>query len=337
MSLPRVSVVVPCRNEVHRIRRCLEGLLAGAYPLGSLEILVVDGMSDDGTQAVVKEVAAEHPVVRLLHNPKSHAGPAMNLGIREATGDIVIRFDAHAEPPPGYIARCVRVLQESGADNVGGPCRTLPGGDGVVAKGIAAAMSHRFGVGNARFRTSREAGDVDTVPFGVFRREIFEVVGLFDEELVRNQDDELNYRIVRRGGRVYMDPRLESAYYARATLQQAWRQYFEYGFWKVRVIQKHGKPASWRHVVPAVFAGSVCGLPVVGLVSPLAMGIWVGIVGAYGAAAGGVALANLRRLGWRVAGILPVAFFVLHVGYGFGFLKGLFEFGIRRAVRKGAA
>lgn len=216
---PFVSIVVPCRNETEYIRPLLDSILANTYPRDRLEVLIVDGMSDDGTRAVIAEYVARHPVIRLLDNPKRITPCALNLGISRARGTIIVRMDAHASYPPNYVADLVDWLERTGADNVGGAWVTLPGGDTATARAIAAALSHPFGIGNARYRLgTTELREVDTVPFGCFRRDVFDRVGLFDEELVRNQDDEFNFRLLRAGGRILLVPGVVSHYYARRTL-----------------------------------------------------------------------------------------------------------------------
>jgi len=202
-----VTVIVPCRNERRYIAACLDSILATAYPADRLEVLVVDGASDDGTRDAVRAYAAREPRVRLLDNPRRSAPAALNLGIRAARGEIIARMDAHVVYPPHYLPVLVEALLETGADNVGCPIVTLPADESATARAIACALSHPFGVGNSRFRIgSAVRREVDTVPFGCFRRDVFDRVGLFDEELIRNQDDEFNFRLIRSGGRVLLVP-----------------------------------------------------------------------------------------------------------------------------------
>lgn len=325
-----VSVVVPCRNEAGSIEGCLRSLASDSYPKNQLEILVVDGESRDGTQEVTERVARQHSFVRLLRNPKHNTATGMNIGIREAKGDIVMVVSAHAEYGEQYISRCVETLLRVGADCVGGPITTLPGADTPVARAIALAMSSPFGVGTAKFRTSQHLGFVDTVAFGAYRREIFQEVGLFDEKLIRNQDAELNYRILKAGGKIFMDPGIRSAYCARETLAKLWRQYFQYGYWKLRVILKHGRPGSWRQLVPALFASALIGLPAVAIFSSVAFKLWALMVTAYLGLCLALSLRAIWNRGWSVALALPVAFFFLHISYGIGFLWGMLDCAVPR-------
>jgi glycosyltransferase involved in cell wall biosynthesis len=320
---PRVTSVIPCRNEAGYIGACLDSLLACDYPQDQLEILVADGMSDDGTRDIVRDYAARHPSVHLLDNPKRITPAAMNVGVRHATGAIIMPMGAHAIYPRNYISRLVAALDETGADNVGGVLVTIPADDTPVARALAIALSHPLGVGNSYFRIgSAERREVDTVPFGCYRRAVFDRIGLFDEDLVRNQDDELNGRLVREGGRIVLIPEVVSQYYGRRTFRQVARMFFQYGYFKPLAARKIGRVLTVRQLVPALF---VVGLAGSALLAPwLAAGRWLfaGITLAYLAATGTAALAGWRY-GARCALALAAAFPVLHLSYGAGFLAGL--------------
>lgn len=325
-ELPRhfVSIVVPCRNEATYIRGLLDSLLATSYPRDQLEVLIVDGMSDDGTRDVIAEYARRHPWIRLLDNPKRTTPCALNLGICRARGTVILRMDAHAHYPPNYVADLVAWLERTGADNVGGACVTLPGAATVTARAIAAALAHPFGIGDARFRLgTSHLREVDTVPFGCFRREVFERVGVFDEELVRNQDDEFNFRLLRAGGRVLLVPGVVSYYYARRSLRQLARMFYHYGFFKPLVALKVRRIMTLRQIVPAAFVLSVA---LTALAAPwiaAARTLAVLILGSYLALDGTCALAIARRHGARVGLAAAFVLPVLHLSYGAGFLRGL--------------
>ena len=249
-----VTVIVPCRNERKWIGPCLQSIFDNDYPSDRLEVLVVDGMSNDGTRQIVETFAGGHPQLRLLSNEKRITPTALNLGIAAARGGIVMRMDAHVEYPRDYVSSLVRLLEESGADNVGGVCRTLPADESATARAIAVGMSHPLGVGNSHFRIgSREDRWVDTVPFGCYRREVFDRIGLFDEELVRNQDDELNFRLTRHGGRILLSPRIVCKYFARDSLAKLWRMYYQYGYFKPLVVRKVGGVMTLRQLAPPLF------------------------------------------------------------------------------------
>jgi len=322
-----ITIILPIRNEARYIERCLDAVLSQTYPRECLEILIVDGMSDDGTREIVRGMIARQGNLQsaicnlqLLDNPDRIVPTALNLGIRAARGEIIVRVDGHCVIAADYIARCIQALHTVDADCVGGAIETI--GETYTARSIAFAQSSPFGVGGARFRYSNRAEYVDTLAFGAYRREVFDRIGLFDEELVRNQDDEFNFRLTRAGGKIWLDPQIKSVYYSRGTLRGLWKQYFEYGFWKVRVMQKHGRPASLRHLVPALFVLALCAAFVGTLVTQ--QWIWFGLIALpYVLASVTASLVTAARRDWRTLPLLPLVFFVLHCAYGVGFLFGL--------------
>lgn len=329
---PRVSLILPCRNEERYLGPCLDSLLATTFPLDRLELLVVDGRSDDGTRDVVARYAARHPWIRLLDNPQRIVPTALNIGIRAARAPVVMRLDAHAFYPPDYIARLVEALEESGADNVGACLRTLPADTSLRARVIAAALAHPFGVGNSYFRIG--GGDaprwVETVPFGCWRRSLFERIGYFDEELVRNQDDEFNYRLLKAGGRVLLLPNLETRYVARASHRMLARMLYQYGLFKPLVARKVGRVVTARQLAPPAFVVALAVGAVAAVVWRPATMAWGALVAAYGAGALLAAAPAIRPLGVRGALMLAGTFPLLHVPYGFGFLRGLWRALARR-------
>ena len=333
---PFVTMILPIRNEARYIARCLEAVLTQDYPRGRIEVLVVDGMSDDGTREIVQKTLERFNVstfqrcsVQVIDNPSRIVPTALNRGVRQARGEIIIRVDGHAVIAPDYVRLCVHDLANGDADCVGGPIRTL--GETWMARGIAIAQSSPFGVGNAAFRYAHRAQYVDTLAFGAYRREVFDRIGLFDEELARNQDDEFNYRLTRSGGKIWLDPAIRSDYFSRASLGALWKQYWEYGFWKVRVIQKHGRPASWRHLVPAAFVLAVAASVILGMVGESLMPV-LAVAASYAAASLAASLALAFRKGWRYLPLLPLAFATMHVAYGVGFLWGWVRFGFKHPV-----
>lgn len=329
-EFPLVSIIIPMRNEEKYIESCLKSILDNDYPKDRLEILVIDGMSEDNSKNIVQRFIKEHPNINiaLFDNPKKIVPVAMNIGIRNAKGDIVIRMDAHAEYNRDYISKCVEYLKKTGADNVGGPMRAK--GSTYFQQVVALATSSVFGVGNSRFHFENCEGYVDTVYLGAYRKEVFDKVGLFDEELVRNQDDEFNYRLIKNGGKIYLTPEIKSYYYPRSSLSKLWKQYFEYGYWKVRVIQKHRLPSSWRHLVPATFVLSLIGSGIGAIWSPWGLYTLGVIAGSYLTTSLMFSLIISVKKGWRYLPLLPVVFGTLHFGYGLGFLKGLWDFVILR-------
>src|ERR1700693_2152273 len=248
---PSVSIVVPCRNEAKAIDAFLNSLLNQEMGDINWEAIIADGMSDDGTRRVLEQFSKEHRQIRIIDNPSRIVSTGLNACIRAAAGDIILRMDVHTEYKADYVRRCVEVLRKTNAANVGGACIAVQ--TGYVGRAIAAAFHSPFAVGGARWHQPTYEGPVDTVHLGCWRREVLEQIGYFDETLVRTQDDELNFRLTRAGGTIWQSPDIVSWYHPRSSLRALFRQYFQYGYWKVAVIRKHRLPASWRHLVPGVF------------------------------------------------------------------------------------
>ncbi|MBI4514440.1 MAG: glycosyltransferase family 2 protein [Deltaproteobacteria bacterium] len=322
-QLPFVTVMIPMRNEAASIQACLDSVMAQDYAADRFEVLVVDGASTDESAQVIAAYAERGPAVRLLHNPRRIVPSALNIAITAARGDIVMRVDGHTHVASDYMRVGVETLQRTGADNAGGPMHAV--GHTLLGQAIALATASRFGIG-AYFHFGREEKEVDTVYLGMYPRAVFERVGLFDEEMVRNQDDEFNYRLRKRGGRIVLTPAMRSWYQNRQTLAALAKQYAQYGFWKVRVLQKHPRQMSVRHFVPPALV--TC------LVVALALSPWVratgllalALVAVYAAAAATVSASIARQAGWRFLVPLAAAFVTLHLSWGAGFVAGLGRF-----------
>jgi glycosyltransferase involved in cell wall biosynthesis len=317
----RVSVIVPCRNEAAHLPHFLQGVFAQRLPAGcSLEVIVADGDSDDGTRAELQRWQAREPGLAVIDNPQRIVSTGLNAAIAAARGEVVVRMDVHTSYAPDYIALCAQVLAETGADCVGGAWR--PVGEGAIAH----AFRSRFGSGGAASRREGYSGEVDTVYLGAWRRDTLIALGGFDERLVRNQDDELNLRITRRGGRVWQDARIVSHYTPRDSYAALARQFHQYGYWKVAVIRKHRLPASPRHVLPF---GFVALLGLLALAAPwsasagLALGALL-LLYAAAALANGLLAAPRQALGvaWATA--------CMQLGYGLGFGRGLLDMVVLR-------
>ncbi|MFQ5477341.1 MAG: glycosyltransferase family 2 protein [Candidatus Binatia bacterium] len=330
MKPPLVSVVIPVRNEGAWIRRCLASVLAQDYPADRMEIIVVDGMSDDGSVAVLEELTRSEPLLKVYDNPGRIVPTGLNIALRRARGEVIARVDAHTDLDPSYLSTSVKLLLDSGAENVGGPMRCK--GGGRIGDAIALAMASRFGVGSY-FHYAERAAECDTVYMGTWPRRVFERVGLFDEELVRNQDDELNYRIRKAGGRVLVFPEIRSSYQNRQSLGALARQFFEYGVWKVRVLQKHPRQMSVRHFLPPLFDLTVLGAALAALVWPAAGLLSISAVTAYAVFIAGVALVEGRGVVGRV--LLFSSLAVMHHAWALGFLWGLLRFARRWFARAG--
>jgi len=319
-----VAIIIPARNEKDFIGECLDSFINQTYPKELLKIYVCDGMSDDGTREIINEYNKKYSNVFLVDNPGRTAPKGMNEGIRKSHSDIVIIFGAHSFAEPDFVAENVKSLENPEVGCSGGTARTI--NEGVKGEAIALAMSCPFGVGNAIFRYAEKEAYVDTVGFGAYKREVLDKIGLFDEELVRNQDDELNFRVTKSGYKILLNPKIKYSYYSRPSLSKLWKQYYQYGFWKVRVIQKHKKPAALRHLVPMLFVSGLIGTLVLSLFSKLFLYAFLAIVIAYLAGVNLFAYKICKKEGLKYYKYLPLTFFILHASYGTGFLQGIINF-----------
>jgi succinoglycan biosynthesis protein ExoA len=328
---PSVTIIMPVRNEAGFIARSLGAALAQDYPAARLEVLVVDGCSTDQTRQVVAGIAAQDGRVRLLDNPRGIAPTALNIGIAAAGGEIIVRVDGHCIISQDYVRHCVAALLESGASCVGGRVTTL--GRTAMGRAIATAMTSPIGVGDAKFRYTTESQYVDTLFWGAYWRDEMLTLGGFDEELVRNQDDEFNYRLRQAGGKILLDSRASATYFCHDNIRRLWRQYYEYGFWKIRVFQKHIGAAQPRHLLPLTFVLFL-------LVSILMLWQgwpWSGLaalgLGSYAALLLGGAVFTAARSGWRFLPLLPIIWACLHLSYGVGMLVGFFHWNLRQPAK----
>jgi succinoglycan biosynthesis protein ExoA len=322
--LPAVSIIVPMRNERAHAELFLRSVLAQETP-AELEIIVADGMSDDGTRAMLAEMSSRDPRVRVIDNPGRIVSTGLNAAIREARGEIVIRMDAHTEYARDYVERCLAVRRSTEADNVGGAWQAR--GRTYLQSAIALGFQSRFSSGGARSHRVGYEGEVDSVYLGCWSRAALLQLGLFDEELVRNQDDELNLRLKRGGGRIWQSPQIRSWYYPRASLRALFAQYSQYGYWKVRVIQKHRIPASVRHLVPGLLVMSLIGLGVASLLFPQALRPFAFVALLYATAVIVASVATCReRTKWKYVIVMPLVFATYQLGYGWGFVRGVLDF-----------
>ena len=328
----RVSVIIPARNEEQFIEGAVRSLYANRSEDVEVELIVVDGDSDDSTPAILGKLEAEGMPLRIIRNEKRFTPVSMNMGIAASTGEFIILSGAHAEYQPDYIRTCLAVAAgHPEAWCVGGNIETRC--DSVIGQAIADAMSSPFGVGNAMFRLGRHSGYVDTLTFGLYHRWVFDKVGLFDEELVRNQDDDMNLRILQAGGRLYMDERISCVYYSRSNLGQLYRQYFQYGYWRTRTLRKHGKVASFRQLVPALFVAALAVSGAAALFSPPARTCLAVFLAAYLLFLLAGAFSILKKFSFDSARYAPLIFFILHVAYGLGFWAGILDFATGRGPR----
>ncbi len=324
-ELPLITVIMPIRNEADFIARSLGAVLAQEYPRDRMEVVIADGMSTDKTRDVIAHLATESKVkVIVLDNPSGIVPTGINTALAIAQGQVIVRVDGHTLIDPDYLLECIAALDRTGADNVGG--RMDPISTSVFGQAVAIATSSPFGVGGARFHYSDREEWVDTVYMGAWRREVFERIGRFDEELVRNQDDEFNYRLRSKGGKVLLSPRIKSLYFNRSTVQSLWRQYLQYGYWKVRVMQKHPLQMRPRHFIPFLFVAFLLLTLLIGVFTTIGKWLFVAILFSYLLANMGASALSSRRCDWRVALFLPFTFGILHMAYGLGFILGLVRF-----------
>ncbi len=322
---PLVTVVMPIRNEAAFIERSLGAVLEQDYPADRMQVLVADGMSDDATREVIGRLAAAHPHdVEIVDNPGRIVPTGFNAALDRARGDVIVRVDGHTIIDRDYVTQCVAALEETGADNVGGRMDAVS--DGPVGRAIALATSSPFGVGNSQFHYASGQHWVDSVYMGAWPREVFERVGRFDTEMVRNQDDEFNYRLSSQGGRILLTDTIRSTYYNRSSLRTLFRQYRQYGHWKVRVLQKHPRQMSARQFAPPALVAGLAGGALLAPFSRPVRRAWLALVGVYAAANLAASASVARKSGGSHMRLLPVVFGALHIGYGAGFLGGLVAF-----------
>jgi glycosyltransferase involved in cell wall biosynthesis len=327
-NLPFVSIVMPVRNESHFIARSLQGTLEQNYPRDRFEIIVADGCSTDDTRSIVETFQAGHPNLKLITNIGKIAPAGLNAAIDQARGDIIVRVDGHCEIAPDYLLRCVEHLRNNVVDGVGGPLETV--GKTTTSRAIAAAMSSSFGVGDSAFRTVKNKTMLtDTVAFPAYTRTIIKRAGPFDEELVRNQDDEYNYRLRKLGAKILLAADVKARYYSRTTLRELIKQYFQYGYWKVRVLQKHPRQMSLRQFVPPIFVASLVIASLCAQFTGLGLSLLVFILSCYLTANLIASILIASRSQWSYLLLLPVVYTSLHLSYGSGFLVGLVKFAHR--------
>jgi glycosyltransferase involved in cell wall biosynthesis len=323
MTSTGVSVIVPIRNEERYIADCLQSLLRQTYPSAFYEIIVLDGRSSDRSGEIVEGLSGKFPHLHCLDNPAGTAPAAMNLGIRHARGEVIIRADGHNVYPEDYIENCVKYLEQTGADNVGGPWLTVPADNTLGARLVAAMLSNPFGVGDSRFRISSKEGFVETVPFGAFRREVFDRAGMYNEKLVRNQDNDLNARIRRAGGKIYQTPALQTTYHPVAGFLQLLKQTYRNSQWHIFSVRENSQSMGLRHFVPAMFLLYLAGLFLTSAAASWARYALVVSVGSYLLTGLGFAIRQNRNRDPLVVLTLPVACLVFHLAYGLGTLAGL--------------
>lgn len=310
MNNIKVSIIIPCRNEEKFIGRCLDSIVKQNYPKENLEVLVVDGMSEDKTKEIIKEYFLKFPYIRILENPKKITPCALNIGIKNAKGNIIIRMDGHSSYKEDYILKSVKFLNEYKADNVGGIWVIKAREKTLIGRAIAKSLSYWFGAGNAYYKIGTKGFKwVDTVPFGCYRKDVFNRVGLFNENLVRSQDMEFNLRLKKSGGKILLIPEIVGYYYARSNLKEFFYHNIEDGIWAILPLKFVKIPLRLRHYIPLIFF----------LTLPLS--IWPYIVASLYFS---MQIA-IKEKDVKLFFVMPLAFFVRHIGYGFGSFVGLIK------------
>ncbi len=320
---PRISIIVPCYNEEATIRHLLNSIFAQTFPREQMEVVIADGLSVDATCTVIEAFQQEHPdlSIKVVENKVQTIPSGLNLAIKSASGEMIVRLDAHSAPIPEYVVRCVDALESGKGANVGGVWEIKPGAQTWVAESIAVAAAHPLGVGDAMYRLNAKAGAVDTVPFGSFRRSLIEKIGVFDETLLTNEDYEFNTRVRQSGGVVWLEPSIRSIYFARSTFSALAKQYWRYGFWKWRMLARYPSTLRWRQALPPLFVAVLLGLGVLSLwfIFPrifiavqttlyLTVLIFAGLISA------------IKKQKFTLIFGLPLAIVTMHMSWGSGFL-----------------
>lgn len=331
-----VSIIIPSRNEERFIGECLESIITQDYSKDRLEVLVMEGMSEDGTREIVEKYARRWLFIRILDNSKKITPCAFNMGVKNAKGNIVVIMSAHATYEKDYISKCVKYLHEYNADNVGGIMITLPQENTFIGRAVVRTLTHPFGVGNSNFRIgSKEPKWVDTVFGGCYKKEVFDKIGLFNENLESTQDMEFNLRLKRAGGKILLVPEIVSYYYTRSSFKSFCKNNFRNGAWAIYPFKfTKAMPVSWRHLVPLAFVSSLIGSAALSLLLPIFLWLFLFILGCY-------FLFNLyfscriafREKSSRYLFIMPIMFASFHIGYGLGSIWGAIKLLMPKAKR----
>lgn len=322
-----VSIVIPCRNEEKHIGECLDSITNSNFPKKNLEVLVVDGMSRDRTRILLKKYVESYPFINVLDNKKKITPAAINIGISKASGNYIMILSSHSKIDKNFIKANIDTFEKNNADCVGGILITIPPNDTLLAQAIAISLSHPFGIGNSYFRIGlKEPRYVDTVPFGCYKREVFSNNGLFDEELIRNQDDEFNFRLIKNGGKILLNPNIVSYYYTRDSLSKLWKMYFQYGIFKPLVAKKVGAVMTWRQIIPPLFVSSLTISLTFALLLSKFIWLFMLILISYISVNTFFSFWLSLKKGFKYLLVLPITFATLHLSYGLGYLKGILDY-----------
>ena len=325
---PSVSVIIPCRNEEKTIQLVLDAIHAQTYPRELMQVVIADGFSEDRTREKIADFKTAHPDLDVLvvDNLQRIIPAGLNAAIKASRGDVIVRMDAHSIPNADYVALCVDALERNVAQNVGGVWNIQPGKNSWMARSIAAAAGNALAVGDAHYRFTDKAAYVDTVPYGSYKRDFFEQIGLFDETLLANEDYELNTRILQSGGKIWLDPKIRCTYFARSNLRALAKQYYGYGFWKVQMLKRYPETLRWRQALPPAFLSGLAGTLLVGIFWKPSLYLFAAVLGLYLLIllAVGIHMAIKKSDILMVIGIL-LAIITMHFSWGSGFIAGAFS------------
>lgn len=333
--MPEISIIIPCYNEEKTIAQVLAAIQEQSINIRACEVVIADGMSSDKTREVIEIFSNDHPElsIRVIDNPKRYIPTGLNTAIKASEGEYIVRLDAHCVPEKTYIERCITHLKSGTADNVGGIWIIEPGEDTPIAKAIAMAASNVIGTGNAAYRQAgSQEGFVDTVPFGSFKRSLFDKIGMYDETLLSNEDYDFNVRIRNAGGKIYLDPKIECIYFARTTLRSLAKQYWRYGFWKQKMLRKYPESIRWRQALPPLFILCVIFLFIISIFFPPFSILLIALLTLYLmlVAISVVFDKRSKQLTFSENILTVVAIIIMHFSWGFGFLVSLVQSFIKK-------
>lgn len=320
----KVAVVIPTLNEEKFIENCLQSVMEQTFPFEEMDVMVVDGGSKDRTREIVNGISEKHPNVRLIHNPGKIQSIAFNIGVKESTAPYIVRLDAHVLYKEDYIERSLKLIQlDKTFGNVGGICLIKAQSEALIPEASAILNQVKFGIGGAAFRVGNEAKEVDSVPFGTFPREVLEKVGGMREDLARGEDNEINSRIRKNGYKVFIDPKIQSTYFSRATIKANMKQMYANGLSIGKLLYIDRESVGLRHMVPLAFVVAIIGSFVLGCIWTPLFALLGSVMGAYLLADLAATASACMKFGWKYAVVLPLLFFLVHVSYGWGTIVGI--------------
>ncbi len=330
-NLPTVTVIIPMRNEEKHIARCLHSVISQDYPKELIEVIVVDGGSNDGSMKIVRELAEGHSNIRLIGGPGVNCPAAMNIGIKNAVGELISKIDAHGYVASDFLRMSAKHLSiEENVKCVGGPIG--PVAETMIAKANVRARSSIFGVGRGIYSAGEKPQFVDTVQCGIYKKDIFGEIGLFDESLQFGEDEEINWRIRKKGYKILSTPEIKFFYFPRNSFRQLFKQYYNYGVARVKVIQKHPDFSNIKHIVPTTFILALFSTGILAIFSSLFLTVFWGIVGLYLIVSLAFSTIISRKEGFKYLGLMPISFAALHFGYGIGFARGIIGLCLHKRV-----